>query len=50
MKKSHKWTKCVEARCPFCGVYRMHRGCPPEEDIEIFCSVCGSNCKLGKQK
>ena len=49
MKKSHKWTEAVEARCPCCGVYRFYPGVTGEDAL-IQCRVCGEWFVLGRQK
>ncbi len=49
MKKSHKWIKAVEARCPYCGTHKVY--CTvTDEGALIECRCCGEWFELGRQK
>lgn len=49
MKKSHKWIKCVEARCPYCHSYLKYMDVGEEDDL-VGCRDCGKTFRLGEQK
>ncbi len=49
MKKSHKWIEAVEARCPYCGIYKIYLAVADVGDL-VKCRCCGEWFELGQQK